>query len=114
MLNLSKTRKSLQCYFEAIARARVQSTLLTMGPEWAEKYGYSWTALRGGIDGWPWRKPAPQAATEKEIKRAIRELKDMSDRELRDLGLARSGIEAAVRDGHPDRGFTLHSRDQAA
>jgi len=33
---------------------------------------------------------------------------------LRDLGIARSGIESAVRNGHPDQGFTLVDRDRAA
>lgn len=124
MISLSKTWKSMARAFEAIARARVQSTLLTLGPEWAGKYGYSWTALRGGIDGWPWREPveekalepAEEKAEEKEIRRAIRELDRLNDRELRELGLARSGIEYAVRFGHPDRDFkfTLDSRDEAA
>ena len=121
MINLSKTWQSMERYFETVARARVQSTLLTLGPEWAGKYGYSWTALRGGIEGWPWRQPVEEEAREpveekaeeKEIRRAIRELDRLNDREL---GLARSGIEYAVRFGHPDRDFkfTLDSRDEAA
>jgi hypothetical protein len=36
---------------------------------------------------------------EKEIRRAIRELRALSDRDLDDLGLSRSSIEAAVRNG---------------
>ncbi|HPQ94417.1 MAG: DUF1127 domain-containing protein [Thiothrix sp.] len=39
---------------------------------------------------------------EKEIRKAIRELHALNDRELDDLGLSRYGIEAAVRNGHPD------------
>ncbi|HPE61118.1 MAG: DUF1127 domain-containing protein [Thiothrix sp.] len=38
----------------------------------------------------------------KEIRRAIRELQALNDRELNDLGLSRSNIEYAVRNGHPD------------
>ena len=114
MSKLTKTWKALERHFDAIARARVQSSLLILGPAWVEKYGYSWTALRGGVDGWPWRKPASSSTEEKEIRRAIRELKAMSDRELRDLGIARSGIEAAVRHGHPDRDFALDDQDEAA
>lgn len=116
MSKLNAIRQSLEKYFTAIAKARVQSTLLTMGPEWVEKYGYSYQALRRGVDAWPWRQPTEKIREEKEIRRAIHELNRLSDRELRELGLARSGIESAVRFGHPDRGFkfTLDSRDEAA
>jgi hypothetical protein len=87
-----------------------------MGPEWVERYGYSREALRRGIDAWPWRQPQEAKTGEKEIRRAIHELNRLSDRELRELGLARSGIESAVRFGHPDRGFTFtpDRRDEAA
>ncbi|PID49442.1 MAG: hypothetical protein CR991_06785 [Proteobacteria bacterium] len=47
-------------------------------------------------------KPAANDASsvsEAEIRRAIRELKAMNDRELNDLGLARGEIEHAVRYG---------------
>ena len=114
MISLTNIWQSMQRHFAAVAKARVQSTLLTMGPEWVERYGYSYQSLRNGIDAWPWRQTPEKAAEEKEIRRAIRELSHMSDRELRDLGIARSGIESAVRNGHPDRGFRLADRDQAA
>jgi hypothetical protein len=116
MSKLRKILQSMERSFTAVARARVQSTLLTMGPEWAEKYGYSWEALRQGIDAWPWRRSGEAKVEEKEIRRAICELNRLSDRELRELGLARSGIESAVRFGHPDRDFTftLDRRDVAA
>lgn len=114
MIRLSNIWQSMQRHFANLARARAQSTLLTMGPEWVERYGYSYRALRSGIDAWPWRQTPEKAAEEKEIRRAIRELKDLSDRELRALGSARSGIESAVRHGHPDRVFTLPDRDRAA
>lgn len=114
MIKLLKIRESLAGYFDAVSRARVLSTLLTMGPEWAERYGYSYQALRRGIEAWPWRQSAEKTVEEKEIRRAIRELGQLSDRELRDLGIARSGIESAVRLGHPERGFVLSDRDRAA
>jgi len=42
----------------------------------------------------------PEAkAWEAEVRRAIRELKSLNDRELNDIGIARSEIEHAVRYG---------------
>ena len=38
----------------------------------------------------------------KRERRAIRELHSLSDRELSDMGMARSGIESAVRFGRKD------------
>ena len=53
-----------------------------------------------------------QTASELEIRRAIAELKAMNDRELSDLGLARSEIETAVRYGR--KGTELDDPRQAA
>lgn len=111
---LSTASKYAGRYLQALARARVQSTLLLMGRDWVEKYGYSWDLLQSGTEAWPWRKPDEPVRDEQEIRRAIHELHQLSDRELRELGLARSGIETAVRSGHPDRGFSLDDRDRAA
>ena len=36
---------------------------------------------------------------EAKYKKAIKELRDLSDRELNDIGISRSGIEFAVRHG---------------
>jgi uncharacterized protein YjiS (DUF1127 family) len=114
MNTISKAIESFRHFFDATAKARMLSTLLGMGPEWVEMRGYSYALLRKGIGAWPWRQDPAQTAEEKEIRRAIRELKGFSDRELRDLGIARAGIESAVRYGHPDRGFSLGSHDEAA
>ena len=37
---------------------------------------------------------------EREVRRSIRHLKSMNDRELRDLGIDRSSIEQVVRHGN--------------
>lgn len=42
---------------------------------------------------------------EKEIRRAIRELRALSDRDLDDLGFSRSNIEDAVRNGRKAADF---------
>ena len=42
---------------------------------------------------------------EKEIRRAIRELRALSDRDLNDLGFSRSNIENVVRNGRKDLDF---------
>ena len=64
---------------------------------------------RQGVDAWPWRegevqaKPARVAAVAKtrEQRRAIRELRSMSNAELSDLGISRGSIVDAVTHGRP-------------
>ncbi len=99
MNTISKTINSMNRFFDRVAKARMQSTLLTMGRAWVEDKGYSYEALRGGVSAWPWRKPAEVVAKEKHMNRMIRELKSYNDRELRDIGIARCEIEYAVRHG---------------
>ncbi len=112
MITISKTIKSMQHFFESTAKARVNSTLLTMGQEWVEDKGYSYAALRVGVSAWPWRQSPEEVASEREIKRVIGELKSYTDRELRELSIARSDIETAVRHGRPD--FENDLNQQAA
>jgi uncharacterized protein YjiS (DUF1127 family) len=88
-------------FFEKVAKARMQSTLLSMGQKWAEDKGYSYEAIVAGESEWPWRKSAEKVVNEKEIRRVIRELKSYNDRELRDIGIPRTDIENAVRYGRP-------------
>jgi hypothetical protein len=114
MNTISRAIESFRHFFDATAKARVLSTLLGMGPEWVERHGYSYALLRKGTGAWPWRHDPAKTAEEKEFRRAIRELRAFSDRELRDLGIARAGIESAVRHGHPDRDFSLKPHDEAA
>ena len=49
MITISTIIESTGRFFDTIARARVQSTLLTMGREWVERNGYSWELLRAGV-----------------------------------------------------------------
>ena len=102
MNTMSKVLKSMEGFFESIARARVQSTLLSMGRDRVEKYGYSYDMLRAGVSEWPWRATPEAVAEAKEVKRAISELNNFSNRELHELGINRNGIENAVRYGRPE------------
>jgi hypothetical protein len=111
MNTMSKTVKSMKHFFEKLAKARMQSTLLSMGQKWAEDKGYSYEAILAGESEWPWRKTAEKAADEKDIRRVIRELKSYNDRELRDIGIARSEIEYSVRYGRRGEEF---EQDRAA
>ncbi len=111
MNTIGKTINSMNRFFERVAKARMQSTLLTMGQKWTEDKGYSYEAIVAGESAWPWRKLPEKRAEEKEIKRAIRELKSFDDRQLRDIGIPRGEIEGAVRHGRP--GYE-YDTDQAA
>lgn len=99
---------------EATAKARVQSTLLSMGPEWVEKYGYSYDSLRAGVNEWPWRQTSEKLIEEQQVKRSVKELNSYSDLELNELGIARNDIEFAVRHGHPENDYSLERQHEAA
>ncbi len=96
---MNSIAKAVKDFFERLAKARMQSTLLSMGRKWAEDKGYSYEAIVAGESEWPWRKSPEKAVNDKEIRRVIRELKSYNDRELRDIGIARSEIEYSVRYG---------------
>jgi len=102
MITISTIIESTGRFFDTIARARVQSTLLTMGREWVERNGYSWELLRAGVSEWPWRQTTEAVATGLETRRAIAELNHFSDRELHGLRIQRSDIENPLRCDHPD------------
>jgi hypothetical protein len=114
MKTMSAIIKSTGRFFDATAKARVQSTLLTMGREWAERHGYSWELLRAGVSEWPWRQSPESDNAEQEIKRAIAELNSFSDRELHDLRINRCGIENAVRYGRCENDFAHVPEKSAA
>ncbi len=100
MITISKTINSMGKFFDKMAKVRVQSWLMRMGPEWVEKNGYNYEDILSGVSKWPWRQSPEKAAAEKEIKQAIRELKSYNDNELRDIGIPRSKIEYMVRYGN--------------
>ena len=74
MITISKTAKAIQRFFEAMAKARVNSTLLGMGREKIEVLGYSYEALRMGPSAWPWRKTTQKSAGNSEAGTAISSL----------------------------------------
>jgi len=76
MKTVSRIIKASNRFFESIARARVQSTLIGMGPEWVERHGYSWVLLRRGVTAWPWRHAS---AGEMKISGSVHELHPFSD-----------------------------------
>jgi hypothetical protein len=111
MITISKTIKSVGNFFDKMAKVRVQSWLMRMGREWVERNGYSYEDVQSGVSKWPWRQSPVKIAEEKEISRAIRELKSYNDNELRDIGIPRSKIEYMVRYG---RGGDEFETDRAA
>jgi len=95
-----------------IERSRMRKDLLRLDPRLLADAGYSPELLEAGVRGWPWRTPAEPAAglgalhlgkplTEADYRAAIAELESYSDTDLLDLGIARGGIEEAVRNGRP-------------
>ena len=114
MKTMSAIIKATQRFFEATARARVQSTLLSMGREWVERQGYSWELLRSGVSEFPWRQSTATVQSEKAIRRAITELNSFSDRELHDLRIHRSGIENAVGHSHSENNSQLEPQKSVA
>ena len=79
MITINKTAKALQRFFEAMAKARVNSVLLGMGRAKVEELGYSYEALRAGPSAWPWRKTTQDSATTGAIAVRVRETKDLSE-----------------------------------
>ncbi len=97
---------------EIAARARTRRELLDRSDRFLEDVGISRALLEAGVHAWPWREddaasPSPaMSGNRRGLRQAIRELNAYSDRELADLGLARTDIPFAVRYGRPgiDRG----------
>ena len=79
MITISKTAKAIQRFFEAMAKARVNSTLLGMGREKVEELGYSYEALLVGPSAWPWRKTTHDSAVTGDIGVQVRGLNEISE-----------------------------------
>lgn len=79
MITISKAAQALQRFFEATAKARVNSTLLGMGREKVEELGYSYEALLAGPSAWPWRKTTYNSAATDEIGAQVRGLNEFSE-----------------------------------
>lgn len=79
MITISKTAKAIQRFFEATAKARVNSALLGMGREKVEQLGYSYEALQAGPSAWPWRKTTHDSAATGVIGVQLRGLNDLSE-----------------------------------
>lgn len=91
-------------YFQNQALHKTRDHLLNMSDRQLEDVGLSRDLLSRGIDYWPWRDESgaeprsnqPAKMTSAEINRAIRELSNMSDKELRDMGVSRGSIRQIV------------------
>jgi len=107
MTFFSSAIRSLQDALVRSGRIRARNELLRMSPRTLEDAGFSLELLETGVHAWPWRTEtaAPVStgsasdASAAEIRRAERELQNLSDRELDDLAIARVDIPRAVRQG---------------
>ena len=90
-------------------RHQARSILLSQGNAVLEDLGISRELLESGVSAWPWKttveQPVPVAVTphcsRREQNRAIRELRAMSNKDLRDIGVSRSSIVNIVKNGRP-------------
>ena len=64
MQTLKRIITAIQNACDAMARARVYSTLILLGREQVESYGYSWEALRQGPSAYPWPRTPAKTATD--------------------------------------------------
>lgn len=94
-------------FFELFAKATTQALLLN-------RHGYSYNFRRAGGIEWSWEQTLEKVAEEKEIKHTASHLKGFSERNLNDLGISRSGIEAAVRYGHSENDFEPEQKKSVA
>ena len=111
MFQLLKTfSNSYENYMTKVGRSQARLVLLTQGERSLEDMGISRHLLLQGVDAWPWRdgevavasSHVSAKATRSDEKRAIRELRAMSNAELNDMGISRGGIVDAVRHGRRD------------
>ena len=104
-------------YMTHQGRYQARRVLLSQSNAVLEDLGISRHLLESGINAWPWQttveQPAPVAVTpsyrysRREQNRAIRELRALSDKELRDIGVSRGSIVDVVKNGRP--GLDVHA-----
>lgn len=103
---------SLAASSELRARKIVHTELMALPENRLADLGFDRAALEAGVQAWPWRLDGeqfvvPQSESQpvfsrRELRQAERELAAMSDRELGELGIARTDIRRAV-NGEMDR-----------
>ena len=91
---------------ELRARRLVRSELMSFSDYRLQDLGFDRMALNKGVEAWPWRSGeqvdvAAEAESQpllsrRQLRQAERELAAMSDRELFELGIARTDIRRAV------------------
>ena len=106
-------RKMLSYLYHGIIRSqkeRIRRELLQRSDRSLADLGFSRYKLEQGVSAWPWREQSGDAdvnvavntsAAQLAYRQAVKELHGYSDAELADLGIARSNIEQAVRNGRP-------------
>lgn len=98
-------------------KERVRRELLQRSDRSLIDLGFSRQKLEQGVAAWPWREQlgndaevnvAANAGTAQlSYRQAVKELQGYSDAELTELGIARSTIAQAVRDGRPGIDYAI-------
>ncbi len=102
---LKRMARGYESYMTHRGRVLAREHLLRYDDRMLADNGFSRELLEKGIAGWPWRTETEQDAllssntTLTSQRRAIADLKTLSDAELQDLGITRGTIEQAVVSG---------------
>lgn len=92
-------------YMINVGRQRSRSVLMNQSTRTLQDMGISRSLLEKGVAYWPWREadqPMPaksEQLSQRAEAKAIRELRALSDHDLRDIGITRGEIVSAVRYG---------------
>lgn len=100
-------------YMTRQGRYQARGVLLSQGNAVLEDLGISRELLESGVSAWPWKlvvdQPVPVVTTQQfswgERRRAIRELRALSNKELQDIGISRDSIVDAVKNGRPGAAY---------
>ena len=99
MITVKGTIEAMGRFFEAMAKARVNSELLRMGREKVESLGYSYEALLIGPSAWPWRNDTREAGQKTDIGVNARNLNNSAGEAMKELGRAENDIDWTSRTG---------------